>query len=251
MAFPFAGVGALLGGAAQLFGGLFGGKEEKPQSPFPSGWMLRDMVKDAEASGFNPLTILRSGASPVYRGSASPALSDYLPGAAQSIGSGLSMIAEQKEIERRAALDRRLQEAQIANLAADTAARLRGASMLGAVPQRVVAPTVAVGVGGRPAPGGSVKQGAPVFGAGPFTLAAPPGALSAQDAADMGGELSDWMQGASNWLLGTPHWRGKPVQVPALLQPAPSADRKRNLSEVEKLLREQAGKPYSVNPVFQ
>lgn len=52
-------IGALIGGAASVIGGLFGSKKQKTETTVD----YVKMAQNAEAAGFNPLTALRNGGS--------------------------------------------------------------------------------------------------------------------------------------------------------------------------------------------
>ena len=111
MAFPWAGLFSAVGGIASLFGG-----KKKTENRVN----YRQMVADAEAAGFNPLTVLRNGGAAGYMQTAHPALSsgEVIGGAMSQVGNFLADFdpyADQKKEQ-----EARLVEAQIANLNAST-----------------------------------------------------------------------------------------------------------------------------------
>lgn len=111
MAFPWAGLFSAVSGIASLFGG-----KKKTENRVN----YKQMVRDAEAAGFNPLTVLRNGGAAGYMQTAHPALSsgEVIGGALSQVGNFLADFdpyADQKKEQ-----EARLVEAQIANLNAST-----------------------------------------------------------------------------------------------------------------------------------
>lgn len=144
--------GALISAGASLLGGLFGKSKQETSNRID----YKQMVKDAEAAGFNPLTALRNGGSAGYMQTSHPALSSgaYIADAIGQFGSALASIDPMAEA--RAKLEDDLRKAQIANLNADTAARNRAS--IGGVPTSVgrstsVTLNPALAVGGAPEAG--------------------------------------------------------------------------------------------------
>lgn len=117
-----------VGAGVSALAGIFGGKDE-PSNPFPTGHQLdahvRHIVRAAEQNGFNPLTLLGSSVSGVTSGMAAPALSSSstVSKAFEAVGSFLASYDPQ--YEKRAQAEYDLVQAQLANLQADTAVRLR------------------------------------------------------------------------------------------------------------------------------
>ena len=94
----------------------------------------KQMVRSAEKAGFNPLTALRNGGAAGFTTTTTPGLSggavlaNAVGGAAQSFLANFDPFAD-----RRRETEFRLAEAQIANLNADTRARLGGFGMSPAI----------------------------------------------------------------------------------------------------------------------
>ena len=111
---------AWIGPAITAVGGvissLFGGKKKTENRV-----NYQQMVADAEAAGFNPLTVLRNGGSAGYMQTAHPALSsgEMIGGALGSIGNFLADFDPYADDKRE--LESRLAEATINNLNAQTA----------------------------------------------------------------------------------------------------------------------------------
>lgn len=117
-------LGALIGAGASIIGSLLGGKKDKPQQT-TTRINYKQMVEDAEAAGFNPLTALRAGGGAGFTTTTHPALSGYSPiGAAfQTVGAALANYDPQANV--RADLETKLLTAQLANVQADTKQRMR------------------------------------------------------------------------------------------------------------------------------
>lgn len=113
MAFPWAAALSAVSGIASLFGGK---KETSNRVNY------KQMVADAEAAGFNPLTVLRNGGSAGYMQTAHPALSagEVVGGALGHVGSFLADFDPMADDKRE--LEAELVRAQIANLNSSTAA---------------------------------------------------------------------------------------------------------------------------------
>lgn len=99
-----------------IISSLFGGKKETKNRV-----NYKQMVADAEAAGFNPLTVLRNGGSAGYMQTTHPGLSsgEMIGQAMGHVGSFLADFDPYADDKRE--LESRLVEAQIANLNASTA----------------------------------------------------------------------------------------------------------------------------------
>lgn len=117
-------LGALIGAGASIIGSLLGSKKEKPQQT-TTRINYKQMVEDAEAAGFNPLTALRAGGGAGFTTTTHPALSGYSPigNAFQTVGAALANYDPQANA--RADLETKLLTAQLANVQADTKQRMR------------------------------------------------------------------------------------------------------------------------------
>ncbi len=109
-------IGPAIGAVGSVISSLFGGKKKTSNRVD-----YVQMVADAEAAGFNPLTVLRNGGSAGYMQTAHPGLSS-----AEIIGGGLSQVGNfladfDPFADDKRELESRLVEAQIANLNASTA----------------------------------------------------------------------------------------------------------------------------------
>lgn len=115
--------GALIGAGASLLGGLFGGGSKKQETTTTNHVDYGRMVRDAEAAGFNPLTVLRNGGAAGFSVSTgttpatplSARLADGVAGATQSFLANFDPFKDQKR-----EMEFKLVEAQLANLQADT-----------------------------------------------------------------------------------------------------------------------------------
>ncbi|RWM79350.1 MAG: hypothetical protein E5X86_12615 [Mesorhizobium sp.] len=141
-------IGEIITAGASLLGSLFGGGDETTTSQIN----YKDMVKDAEAAGFNPLTAIRNGGSAGYTQTSHPGLSS---GAfiADAIGKIGNVIASHDPMaEQTAKLEYQIRQETLRNLQADTAARLRAS--IGGVPVSAGATVVrqAGGLSPKPAP---------------------------------------------------------------------------------------------------
>lgn len=122
---------AIIGGALSIFGGLFGGGEKETTSHVD----YARMVKDAEAAGFNPLTAIRNGGSAGFTSTTMPGLSsgDYLADALKGVG---QLVSNYDPMAKATAdLEYKIKQETLANLQADTKARLRAS--IGGVPSSV------------------------------------------------------------------------------------------------------------------
>lgn len=122
-------IGAIVSGGASLLGKLFGGGEEKTSTTID----YKDMVKKAEAAGFNPLTAIRNGGSAGFTTTTHPALSagEFIAGAVADAAPALASLFDPHR-EADAARERAIRDAYLENLRADTAARNRAS--IGGVP---------------------------------------------------------------------------------------------------------------------
>lgn len=245
MAFPW---GAAISAGAGLLGKLFG-KDDKPQSPFPTGHQLDDhlrhIVRAAEQNGFNPLTVLGSSAAGVTSGMAAPALSQ--DSTASDLFGAVSefFAAYDPKAEERANMQQALMVAQLDNLQADTAARLRvAAAPLAAGPSRQfgggeLASNQTLGAIAKPEVGD-------VTVTNPHqTLTVHPGALDA-DAFEQryGDDVGGVLGGVWTGLRDVSHWLA-PVEGPAVWEP-----KVRELTPEEMKEREESWLPSWV-PTFE
>lgn len=80
-------IGALIGGATTLLGGLFGRKKKQEKTTTESVVDYQKMVSNATAAGFNPLTAIRNGGSAGFSTTTTTAPgTSALPGALASLG---------------------------------------------------------------------------------------------------------------------------------------------------------------------
>ena len=139
----------LLSAGASILGGLFGGDDdEKTTTSYVD---YQRMVRMAEAAGFNPLTAIRNGGSAGFTvsstsgGGQSPLsrVAGALPGIADNFLKAIDPFNDKSR-----EMQYRIQEAQLANLQADTAARNRVS--IGGVPavtgSNVARPPVGSGI---------------------------------------------------------------------------------------------------------
>lgn len=109
-------VGPAITAVGGVISSLFGGKKKTENRV-----NYQQMVADAEAAGFNPLTVLRNGGSAGYMQTAHPGLSsgEVIGQALGNVGNFLADFDPYADDKRE--LASRLAEAQIANLNASTA----------------------------------------------------------------------------------------------------------------------------------
>ncbi|OCC05615.1 hypothetical protein BA190_07570 [Labrys sp. WJW] len=146
-------LGGLLSAGASILGGLFGGGDDEPKVT-TSYVDYRRMVREAEAAGFNPLTAIRNGGSAGFSvssttgGGSSPLsrVAGALPGIADNFLQAIDPFNDKSR-----EMQYKIQEAQLANLQADTAARNRVS--IGGVP------AVTGGAVARPRVGSGVPHG--------------------------------------------------------------------------------------------
>lgn len=110
-------IGPAIGAIGGVISSLFGGKKKETTNHVD----YKRMVRDAEAAGFNPLTVLRNGGSAGYMATTHPALSsgERIGGALGHIGNFLADFDPYADQKRE--LESRLVEATINNLNAQTA----------------------------------------------------------------------------------------------------------------------------------
>lgn len=110
--------GPIISAGASIISRLFGGKKSSNRINY------KQMVRDAEAAGFNPLTALRNGGAAGYMqgGNGTPLsrLADGLGGIASDFLNNFDPFEDDKR-----ELEFKLVEAQLANLQADTAMKTR------------------------------------------------------------------------------------------------------------------------------
>lgn len=123
-------VAPLISAGASLVGKLFGGSDDNKSSNRVN---YKQMVKDAEAAGFNPLTVLRAGGAAGYTTTSHPALSsaNAVGAIAEAVGNFAMNFDANKAAREQAEFD--LVNAQIENIQTETAQRR--AAM--AVPKRI------------------------------------------------------------------------------------------------------------------
>lgn len=146
-------LGGLLSAGASILGGLFGSGDDEPKVT-TSYVDYRRMVREAEAAGFNPLTAIRNGGSAGFSvssttgGGQSPLsrVGGALPGIADNFLQAIDPFNDKSR-----EMQYKIQEAQLANLQADTAARNRVS--IGGVPS-VTGSSVA-----RPPVGSGIPHG--------------------------------------------------------------------------------------------
>lgn len=109
-------VGPAISAVGGIISSLFGGKKKTENRV-----NYQQMVADAEAAGFNPLTVLRNGGAAGYMQTAHPGLSsgEVIGQALGHVGNFLADFDPYADDKRE--LESRLAEAQIANLNASTA----------------------------------------------------------------------------------------------------------------------------------
>lgn len=123
-------VAPLISAGAGLIGKLFGGGDDNQSSNRVN---YKQLVKDAEAAGFNPLTVLRAGGAAGYTTTSHPALSsaNSIGAIAEAVGNFAMNFDANKAAREQAEFD--LVNAQIENIQTETAQRR--AAM--AVPKRI------------------------------------------------------------------------------------------------------------------
>lgn len=120
-------IGSAISAVGNVASKLFGGGSKS------SGRIdLKQLVKDAERAGFNPLTVLRNGGAAGYQQTHHPAFSTAEVVGEALGGIGNTIAGYDPHAEARRTLETDLAKAQIANLQADTAARNRAS--IGGVP---------------------------------------------------------------------------------------------------------------------
>lgn len=205
-------ISGLLSAGASILGGLFGGDDEPKTTT--SYVDYSDMVRRAEAAGFNPLTAIRNGGSAGFTtsttsgGGSTPLsrIAGALPGAIDTFMTKIDPFND-----RTREMQYKIQEAQLANLQTDTAARSRVS--VGGVPavtgSRVSRPPVGSGVphGKTSIPAASVITPAQVPGVAVDTknpLEVKPPETDKPKRVNpypswTGLEINPWTSNASNW----------------------------------------------------
>ncbi|MGF7009265.1 hypothetical protein [Aminobacter sp. BE322] len=114
----------MIGGGISLIGKLFGNKPQKTENRVN----YKQMVTDAEAAGFNPLTALRNGGAAGFTTTTQPALSSraIIGEAMGEVGNFISNFDPMADDRREQEYN--LVQAQIANLNASTASMSRSQS---------------------------------------------------------------------------------------------------------------------------
>lgn len=114
-------VAPLISAGAGLLGKIFGSDKEQQSSRVD----YKQLVADAEAAGFNPLTALRAGGAAGYTTTSHPALSSVNPfgTAMEAVGNFARDYDADADTRRKAEYD--LVQAQIANIQTETAQRLK------------------------------------------------------------------------------------------------------------------------------
>lgn len=125
-------VSALITGGLGLVGGLFGSKKSKqPEKTVVENHVdYQRMVTEAEAAGFNPLTALRNGGAAGYSVSTQshPGLSnsnEMIGEAFNTVGRVFQAYQDGKVEDEQNKLQEKLVNAQLANIQADTALKMR------------------------------------------------------------------------------------------------------------------------------
>lgn len=92
------------------------------------------MRQNAEAAGFNPLTALRAGGGAGFTTTHHPALAsgEFIAQAIGGIGNAIASIDPMRD--QTAKLEHQIKQATLANIQADTAARLRATQSIGGAP---------------------------------------------------------------------------------------------------------------------
>lgn len=114
-------ISAGLGAVGSIFGAFGASQPKTVRSEVDFG----KMVADAEAAGFNPLTVLRNGGMAGYAMTHSPGLNaaEAFGQGLTGVGASLGQLSSDILAQQRAATEWKVAEAQIANLQADTRMR--------------------------------------------------------------------------------------------------------------------------------
>lgn len=123
---------AIIGAAASVIGGLFGGKKKEQTASHVD---YKRLVRDAEAAGFNPLTALRNGGAAGYSVTTSPG-APLTSRVAEAVSGGVqNFLANYDPFkDQRREAEFKVHEANLANLQADTALKQVQARQIGSVP---------------------------------------------------------------------------------------------------------------------
>lgn len=108
---------ALISAGASIVGSLLGGKKSSNRINY------KQMVKDAEAAGFNPLTALRNGGSAGYMQGGNPTALSRIGDGLGQFGNFIANFDPLQDDKRE--VEFQLVQAQIANLNADTSNKVK------------------------------------------------------------------------------------------------------------------------------
>lgn len=204
---------ALISAGASILGSLLGGKKSSNRINY------KQMVKDAEAAGFNPLTALRNGGSAGYMQGGNPTALSRIADGVGEFGNFVANFDPLQDDKRE--VEFQLVQAQIANLNADTSTKLR----FGQVPSFTAGNKARV-MGGNVAHGQTFKSVAEVLppsagGSQTPTVEKPtitnpyptdrgvrvnPALPDASAWEERYGELGDWLGGALTFLGDAATW---------------------------------------------
>ena len=195
---PFA---PLIGGAIGAVGSFLSAQAaNKPQTQTQTGSIdLKRLVADAEAAGFNPLTIVRAGGLAGYASTTfatSGGGNSPFGAALQTFGSGVAAWQYDPYSQQRQAMEFKLAQAQLDNLNASTAA-------LGS--RNVYGGGVLSGTGVKPPSPGTQLQIAGV------TFDPPPGWSPSNDVTEQLGEPVEWLYSIPMTLATVVHKLWTPV----------------------------------------
>lgn len=190
---PFA---PLIGGAVSAVGQLLAPKPKEQVHKTENRINIQQLRDDAEAAGFNPLTIIRGGGLAGYgtSTSTSPALPDMrLSNAFQTFGSGIAQWQFDPYSQRRSEAEIALAEAQIAQWGRTGV----GSGMTFQTPKAV---------GSHPGyadPEPIVRARLGLAG----NVDPDPGMSNAQEVEDRYGDVASWVYGIGVGLADLLHWR--------------------------------------------
>nr|QJB21404.1 MAG: hypothetical protein [Microvirus sp.] len=133
-------IGTAITAGASFLGKLFGGGGETTTSQVN----YKDMVKDAEAAGFNPLTVLRNGGAAGYTQTHHPALSSgaFIADAMAGLGNVVASIDPMRDAT--AKLEHEIKQATLESIQADSTYRRKATMAIGGAPVSTGARNVAV-----------------------------------------------------------------------------------------------------------
>lgn len=110
-------ISALISAGASVLGSLLGGKKSSNRINY------KQMVRDAEAAGFNPLTAIRNGGSAGYMQGGNPTALSRIGDGLGEFGNFIANFDPMQDDKREAEFQ--LVQAQIANLNADTSNKVK------------------------------------------------------------------------------------------------------------------------------